>query len=444
MQTIPDTNGPFSPVPPNNDPRARLDYGYAQIAVTTLLVVLAFTAGWFGNGFVNRKNYVSNDINQTVMNQAWDEITTNFAVPSQVDKRKMAYAAINAMVATLNDPGHTRFETPEEYNNEAGQLNNQGTVGIGVELSGGGSAPITIVAVFPDTPAANGGLQPGDQIVAVNGSDVRGMTLDQVHPLIVGQENTSVSLTYVRPSVNPSARITVALVRKRFVPPTALSYIIPEANLAYIQLLDFSGNADKELRTQIQAAQKLHVAGIIFDLRGNGGGELDQTYLVASEFIPAGPNKNVVLTETRDGTRTAQPVQSGGLATSTPVVVLVDGDTASAAEITAGAIAIDRPGVHVVGQSTFGTGTVLEPKTLDDGSVLLLATAQWLLPNGQSVYHKGLAPDQPVTLPKNVVPLTALTAPNNQANLAYIQKYNDTQLLQAIKDLQQPVAGAGG
>src|SRR5262245_56832154 len=98
----------------------------------------------------------------------------------------MAYAAINAMVGTLNDPGHTRFDTPEQYRAENSQDNNQSSVGIGVVLSGGGKEPLTITEVFPDSPAAKGGLRPGDQIVAVDGKDIRGMTIDQARPLIRG------------------------------------------------------------------------------------------------------------------------------------------------------------------------------------------------------------------------------------------------------------------
>ncbi len=118
-------------------------------------------------------------------------------------------------------------------------------------------------------------------------------------------------------------------------------------------------------------------------------------------------------------------------------MILVDNNTASAAEITAGAIAIDRPDVKTVGQTTYGTGTVLTTQSLADGSVLDLGTSEWLLPNGQSIYHKGLTPEQPVALPTGLTPLTVLSAPNNTASYPYIQAYGDTQLLQAIKALDR-------
>ncbi len=443
MQTMPNAADPI--YPPPQSPRsaeASPDRGLAQLVVTTLLVVLAFSAGWFGNGYVNRNNYVPNDQQhkyQYVMNEAWNDINDNFVVTSNINQQQMAYAAINAMVATLNDPGHTRFETPEEFQNENNQLNNQQTVGIGVELSGGGKDPITIVAVFPKTPASTGGLQAGDQIVGVNGTDVHGMTLDQVTPLIKGAEGTEVTLVIIRPSVSPTATRAITMTRAKFTAPVVLPFIIPELNIADIQLIDFSQDADSQLRDALKAAEGRHVAGVVLDLRGNGGGYLGQAVSVSSEFIPAGPNTNVMILRDRASSN-PQPVVKGGLATSLPLAILINHDTASAAEITAGAIAYNRSDVRTVGQTTYGTGTVLYPYTLADGSVLNLGTSEWLLPNGVSVYHKGLDPEQSVALPATLQPLTALSAPNNQATYAYIQKYGDTQLLQAISDVQQQAA----
>jgi carboxyl-terminal processing protease len=443
MQASPPSLEPANQSPPQQGPATRTDAGFAQIAVTTLLVILAFSAGWFGNGFVNRNNYISpDDTNQYIINQAWREINDNYVFTQNIDKQKMAYAAINAMVQTLNDPGHTRFDTPEQYQAENSQENNQSSIGIGVVLSGGGKDPITVAEVFPDSPAAKGGLRPGDQIVGVDGKDVRDMTIDQARPLIRGsaQAGTQVTLTLVRPSAGP-APFSVTLTRGEIQEPTTVSFMIPDLNLAYIQLVNFSQNADDKIREALQTAQSQHAAGIILDLRGNGGGYLQSAVDVSSEFIAAGPGKNVLITRTRSSSQTF-PVRSDpkGLATATPLVVLVDGDTASAAEITAGAIAIIRPDVHVVGERTYGTGTVLLPYPLADGSVLVLGTQEWLLPNGQSIYHHGYTPDQVVALPQNVAALSGLSSPNPQPTYADIQKSGDTQMLKAIQDLV-PQAG---
>jgi carboxyl-terminal processing protease len=220
-----------------------------------------------------------------------------------------------------------------------------------------------------------------------------------------------------------------------------VGYTISDLNIAHIQLLDFSANADDELKKAIRDAQSKNVKGIILDLRGNGGGYLDQAVSVTSEFVAAGPDKNVMILKTRTTSETLQ-VKSGGIATTTPLVILVDGNTASAAEITAGAIALDRSDVQTVGETTFGTGTVLEPKTLADGSTLILGTGEWLLPNGKSVYHSGYEPQNVVALPKDVIAFTPLTANGDLTTLANIKAANDTQLLKAIALMQVKTGGA--
>lgn len=425
--------------------RTRGDQGMAQIIVTALLVVVAFVAGWFGNALVNRPNYVAPQVannkvnNEYLVTQAWDAITNHYVVTSAIDQKQMAYAAIQAMVNTLNDPGHSRFETAEEFAQEQNQLNNAPSVGIGVYLSGGGSQPLRIDAIIPGAPASKGNVKPGDEIVAVDGKSIKGLTFEQARPLITGQKGTTVTLTLIRPSVSPTATFDVPLVRADFTAPTVVSYLIPQTGIDDIQLTDFSGDADAQLKKALKDAQAQHVKGIILDLRGNPGGFLDQAVKVVSEFIPSGPGKNVLIEKTRTGQMTDAAV-AGGLATSTPLAILVDHDTASAAEITAGAIKVNRPTVQIIGQPTFGTGTVLNNFPLADGSQLILGTEEFLLPNGVSIYHKGLTQDQQlldqvVALPQNVVPVSPLTAQEEKLSLAQIQQSRDTQLLQALHAL---------
>lgn len=427
--------------PPYQEPNNRMytGQGVAQILVTAVLVAVAFGAGWFGHGFVSPTSNLSSD--QLLILQAWNAIDQNYVVTSSIDHKKMAYAAINAMVDSLGDTGHSRFETPEQFAQENNDLNGGSTVGIGIYLTGGGSQPIVITATIPDSPAAKANIKPGDEIVAVNGTSVRGGTLDQLHNLVTGKAGTSVTLTLVRPSVSTTATFDVSVVRAQITPPTVVSYIIPGANLADIQITSFdensknpSLNTDNQLKAQLKAALAAHVQGIILDLRDNPGGYLDQAEAVASQFIPAGPGKNVLVAVTRSSRQTVA-VQPGGLATNVPLVILVNDGTASAAEITAGAIHVNRPDVPLIGVKTFGTGTVLEPFQLSDGSVILLGTEEWLLPNGQTIYHKGLTPTQPVTLPANVIPISPLVAQEENLSEQQVLHAGDTQLLQGIKDL---------
>lgn len=406
--------------------------GVAQILVTAVLVVVAFAAGWFGNGYVNRQNTATGE--QQLVLQAWNDINQYYVVTGAINQKQMAYDAINAIVNSLGDTGHSRFETPEQLAQEQQQLQNAPTTGIGVYLSGGGSQPIRIDAIIPNSPASKVNLKPGDWIVGVNSTDVRGKTIDQVKPLISGAKGTTVTLTIIRPSVSTTATFDVTITRGEFSAPTVVPYIIPGTGIEDIQLLQFSSDADSQLQKALKDAQAQHVKGIILDLRDNPGGYLDQAVSVASEFIPYKPGENVLIEKSRTQQQ-AEPVQKNGLATTIPLVILVNNGTASAAEITAGAIQVDRPGVNVVGETTFGTGTVLQQVMLSDGSALWLGTQEWLLPNGQSVYHKGYTPNQPVALPASEAPVSALVASEEHLSQQQVLGSGDAQLVKAYNDL---------
>ena len=433
------------PPPPGHYQRPADTQSVSQVIVTALLVALAFSAGWFGNVYVTRNSTApANDPQLQSILQAYNAISDNYVDTSAIDHKKMAYAAIAAMVDSLGDTGHSRFETPEEITQENNSLQNKPTVGIGVLLSGGGSDPLRIDEVFPNS-AADGHLQPGDIIVAVNGTAVKGKTIDQVRPLIVGDAGTSVTLTIQR--AGQTKPLDITLVRAAFTVPLVSSYIIPGTKIVDIQLTQFGADqndikvsTDAELQVALKAANAQGVTGIILDLRDNPGGYLDQAVLVASEFIPAGSGKNVYIERTRT-TRKPAPVTEGGLNTATPLTILVNGNTASAAEIVTAAIAYNRPGVHVVGVRTFGTDTILTSVPLANGGELLLGTAGWLTPSGQNVRETGVVPDQAVPMPAGAVELTPLVANESHLTLAQIQAGQDVQLKQAIQNLAGTTAG---
>ncbi|MFI5271611.1 MAG: S41 family peptidase [Ktedonobacterales bacterium] len=411
-------------------PAEQASQGVLNLVLTSALVVIAFAAGWFGNGYVNRQNVATGD--QRLVLQAWNNIDQYYI--GNINQKQMAYAAIGAMVTGLGDTGHSRFETPEQFAKESQELQNAQLSGIGIELSGGGSQPARIEAIFPDSPASKVNIKPGDEIVAVGGQSVSGKTLDQIAPLIQGKAGTPVTLTLIRPSVSATASFSVTVTRGTYTFPSVSSYIVPSVNVADISVTEFTQDADTQLRTALKAALKAHVVGIVLDLRNNPGGYLQQAQSVSSEFIAAGGGKVVVIEKTRQGQQSL-PVQPGGLATTTPLVVLVNNGTASAAEITAGAISINRPAATTIGETTFGTGTILQTYQLADGSALVLGTEEWLFPNGKSVYHVGYTPEKVVPLAASALPVDPLAAQQQNLTFEQIQQSGDAQLLAGIADL---------
>jgi carboxyl-terminal processing protease len=437
---MPPTFAPWPVYPPPPRPTSRAVVG--QTVVTSILVIVAFAAGWFGNALVKAPNTVAtNDRYAQEILQAYNLISDEYVDTSAIDHKKMAYAAIDAMVTTLGDTGHSRFEDPDEVKAENQFLQNTPTVGVGIILyaGSGGTQPVRIQEVVPGSPA-DGHLKVGDIIIAVDGKDIAGLTLSQVRQLIIGKQGVPVVLTVQR--AGEPAPLDIKLTREPFSLPLVATYVIPGVNLAFIQLSEFAENStdstnstDALLRKALQRPDVQHANGIILDLRENPGGLLNQAVSVTSEFVPAGSGHNVYIQRTRT-TRVPAPVVTGGLATRTPLAILVDGNTASAAEIVAGAVAYNRPTVHIIGERTFGTDTLLTPIPLSDGSVLLLGTAGWLTPDGRNIRDTGIVPDQPVKLPDGVTRIDpTLAGEEHLSDTQLLAAGSDPQLAQAIRDL---------
>jgi carboxyl-terminal processing protease len=315
--------------------------------------------------------------------------------------------------------------TPEDLAAERTSISGKYS-GIGAEIGMRDGMPM-IRAPFDDSPAYNAGLQPGDIIVRVNGEETAGLSLDQVVSRIKGPQGTSVTLTIMR---TDSASLLEFTIARDVIRVAAVSWaMIPETHIAHIRITQFSENAMPDLRAALEGTRSAGAGALIIDLRNNPGGLLDQVVQVASQFLDSG---NVVLEEDRAGNRKPYAVRSGGTSTEIPIVVLVNEGSASASEIFAGAIQDQQRGT-IVGQPTFGTGTILSTFTLSDGSAMLLGTGQWLTPNGRSLRHEGITPDEKVALATDGQMLT----PKQTGTLApdEIEKAGDTQLARAIEIL---------
>ena len=402
-----------------------------------IIFTLGFAGGWLGNSAKTNGQLppASAQKYASLIWQTWSDIDTYYVDKGAIDHQKMTYAAMQAMVDSLGDTGHSRFETPDQVKQEHQQLGGN-YVGIGVTLQQDPSGQYYEIAVtFPGSPADKAGLKPGDVIIAVNGKSVQGDTEDQLHNLITGPEGSSVTLTIKRPGQDQSFDVT--LKRSQVQLPIVTSHYFPETHIGHILIMQFASNTDAMLKQALSDLKKEGMQKLILDLRNDPGGYFDQAISVASEFIPAGNGRNVVLVKDSNGKITPQPVQAGGLATDIPLVVLVNNGTASAAEIVTGAIKDNHRG-KVIGDHTFGTGTVLQEFDLPDGSALLLGVQEFLTPSGHFIRNGGIQPDIQVAMPS---PSTTEMTPliENEQNLTADQalQSGDAQFVAGYHYLQQ-------
>jgi carboxyl-terminal processing protease len=226
----------------------------------------------------------------------------------------------------------------------------------------------------------------------------------------------------------------VTLVRARIALQNVTWRPLPGTTVAHVRIAAFSQGVTDDLKKALSEVRAQGMTGVILDLRNDPGGLLDEVVGVASQFLKDG---NVLLEQDAEGKTTPVPVQPMGAVTDLPMVVLINGGTASAAEILAGALQ-DAHRATLEGETTFGTGTVLSQFHLSDGSALLLATEEWLTPAGRVIWHHGISPDVASTLAKDAIPLL----PEGESTLtaAQLQTSTDAQLLRALDLLSQPTA----
>jgi carboxyl-terminal processing protease len=297
-------------------------------------------------------------------------------------------------------------------------------VGIGVRIEPDAAGMPKIIGVFDGSPAEKAGLKPDDVIVAVDGKRTEDTAIDEVAGWVRGEAGSTVELT-VRSGAAGAER-TVSIVRAD-VPVQPVSWtMVPGTTTALIRLEQFSNGAADDMVDTLKTAKADGATRLVIDMRGNPGGYVNEAVGVASQFLSGG----LVYSERNaQGDTTEHPVSPGGVAIDLPLVVVVDGNTASSAEIVSGALQ-DAGRAKVVGETTFGTGTVLGEFDLSDGSALRVGTVEWLTPNGRRIWHEGIAPDVPIALPADVEPLS----PESIARLtaAAVGSIDDTQLAKAL------------
>ena len=301
-------------------------------------------------------------------------------------------AALSGETAALHDP-YTLLFRPVAFKRFNAYLDGATFGGIGANLAIAASGA-TIADTFDGSPAANAGLRPGDTIVAVDGVSVVGKEAADVSRALRGKIGSAVTLSVVRA---PSAPKTYALVRAKIVPPLVTSRILA-GGIGYVSLARFGDDAARQVRAAIVRLKAGGMRALVLDLRGNGGGYGDEAKKIASEFIASGP---IFTTRERGGATTVERA-AGGVAFDGTLAVLVDGDTASASEIVAGALQ-DTHRAVIIGTKTFGKGVVQSIFPLPDGAAMKVTTARYMTPNGRDIDRIGLVPDIVVVEPADAV-----------------------------------------
>jgi carboxyl-terminal processing protease len=379
------------------------------LGATTIALGTAVIVGWNVYGPKMPPILVSQDPSKEVVDEVWTVVQSQYLdatfngndwiavrqdyLNRQYDNRKAAYEASREMLKKLNDP-YTRFMDPEEYSNmkidTSGELSGVG-INLAVEEK---TKELTVVAPIEDSPAAKADIKPKDVIVKIDGQSTKNMDDKQAVQLIRGKAGTKVTLTIRR----GKQEIDFVLTRDK-IAIHPVKYRVQEANgakVGYIRLVQFSQPAIAEMETAIRDLEQKEVKGYVLDLRSNPGGLLDASIDIARMFMNQG---GIVSTVTRKGDQD-QRIANDSALTQKPLVVLVDGGSASASEILSGALQDNNRG-KIVGTKTFGKGlvqAVIGLRSDSEKSAMAVTIAKYLTPNGRDINKHGIDPDIKVEL----------------------------------------------
>ncbi|MBX4190448.1 S41 family peptidase, partial [Candidatus Parcubacteria bacterium] len=373
-----------------------------------VIIIICLAAG-FGGGLLFAKSHATlepSHVQQQVINQdtgkpqdvdfslfwkAWNTLDQKYVDSGKVDYQKMLYGAISGMVNSVGDPYTVFFEpvTSKKFQEEI-----KGSFGgVGIEV-GKKNDILTVIAPIKDTPAFKAGIQTGDKIAKIDGKSTAGMAIDDAVNLIRGKKGSKVILTIIN-SKNEAKDIS--LIRDTIAVPT-VEWKLVESNgkkVAYMHIYAFNENVDSEFKKATDEILKSEAQALIVDLRNNPGGLLDSAINLAGSFVDKG--KPVVSEVFGNGLRNDFPSNGNAALKKYPTVLLVNGGSASASEILAGALH-DNLNLKLVGEKTFGKGSVQELDNLDGGASLKVTIAKWYTPAGISISEKGIEPDIKVEL----------------------------------------------
>ena len=331
------------------------------------------------------------DLNFNLFWQVWDTLSGKYFDKARLIQSKMVYGAIKGMVAALGDP-YTVFLPPEE--NKVVQEDLSGSFGgVGIRIGFRGTQ-LAVVAPVPGSPAEKLGIKPGDYIIKITDESkgvnigTVGISLPEAVQAIRGPQGSTVTLTLLRNG--DDAPIVADIVRANIEVASVEYSFLDDGKTAHIRILKFAGETYSEWESAVlEILKNPDVSGIVVDVRNNPGGFLQSAVDIASEFLE---NGSLVTTEEGSAERVEFKVERLGRLKNKKVVVLVNGGSASASEILAGALR-DVAKISLVGETTFGKGTIQEPQQVEGGAGLHITIAKWLTPSGFWVDNGGLKPD---------------------------------------------------
>jgi carboxyl-terminal processing protease len=376
---------------------------FLNILVTVLVLVLVFTIGLFiGDGRINfnRNRTIAtglpSKLDYSSVNAVYNALRTNY--DGKLTETQLLNGLKHGLAESTNDP-YTEYFTASEAKAFNGQINNSFS-GIGAQLGADSKGDIEVIAPISGLPADKAGLKPKDLIASINGKSTAGQSVDDVVNEVRGPNNTKVTLQVIR---NGTQSLTLTITRKNINLPSVNTKIL-SGNIGYMQITTFANDTDSLSQKAATQFASAHVKGIILDLRDDPGGLLQAAVHVSSLWLPQG-------TKVLDEKRGSQVVQSysalgGDTLHGIPTVILINDGSASASEITTGALH-DNKAAYVIGEKSYGKGVVqdlicITGPTNSDGSCpsdeLKVTVASWYRPNGQNINHLGITPDQTVKL----------------------------------------------
>lgn len=376
-----------------------------------LIVILSFLLGWqlgqrdvqvkWANfrpsvSIVNKVPPQNINIDFKLFWDTWDLLSRSYYDKKAIDPTKLFYGAISGMVSAVGDP-YTVFLPPEQQKFSKEELNGS-FEGVGIQLGFNKDKRLVVIAPLSGTPAEMAGIKPQDIIVKIDDKETTNMTLPEAVNLIRGTKGSKISLTIFREGESDTR--TFNLTRDTIVVKSVeVSYKSTNSGkkVAVVKLSRFGERTNDEWNEGVSSLLSANSQAIVLDLRNNPGGFLESAVFIGSEFLDGG---NVVLQEDSEGNKAPFKVNRSGKLFSIPMVVLINKGSASASEIVAGALQ-DRKRAELIGEKSFGKGTIQEAQELAEGAGIHITVAKWLTPNGRWVNDtQGLEPDLAVPMDK--------------------------------------------